>query len=203
MPVTGAPACRQPLLGAASRWTGVSRARLPTCLEPRPGWRRAVLKSSCPWSQLCPHHLGSPSRHPPPRQPRAGSALVTVALSCRQLHLSPVKLAELHADLKIQERDELNWKKLKVEGLDEDGEKEAKLMRNLHGACFSAYHGRGLPSPVCWLLSTPQCLVGTREGMACGHGLRPVCPLSAVGTHGQVQIVCQEHKIHVQWQRGC
>ncbi|XP_014445000.1 alpha-2-macroglobulin receptor-associated protein [Tupaia chinensis] len=50
----------------------------------------------------------------------------------QRLHLSPVKLAELHADLKIQERDELNWKKLKVEGLDEDGEKEAKLIRNLN-----------------------------------------------------------------------
>lgn len=49
----------------------------------------------------------------------------------QRLHLSPVKLAELHADLKIQERDELNWKKLKVEGLDEDGEKEAKLIHNL------------------------------------------------------------------------
>ncbi|XP_069877868.1 alpha-2-macroglobulin receptor-associated protein [Dipodomys merriami] len=50
----------------------------------------------------------------------------------RRLQLSPVKLAELHADLKIQERDELNWKKLKVEGLDEDGEKEAKLIHNLN-----------------------------------------------------------------------
>ncbi|KAM9678848.1 alpha-2-macroglobulin receptor-associated protein isoform 1-T1 [Trichechus inunguis] len=50
----------------------------------------------------------------------------------QRLHLSPVKLAELHADLKIQERDELSWKKLKIEGLDEDGEKEARLIRNLH-----------------------------------------------------------------------
>lgn len=44
-----------------------------------------------------------------------------------------MKLAELHSDLKIQEKDELSWKKLKAEGLDEDGEKEAKLRRNLHG----------------------------------------------------------------------
>lgn len=44
-----------------------------------------------------------------------------------------MKLAELHSDLKIQERDELNWKKLKVEGLDKDGEKEAKLIHNLNG----------------------------------------------------------------------
>lgn len=42
-------------------------------------------------------------------------------------------MAELHSDLKIQERDELNWKKLKAEGLDEDGEKEAKVIHNLNG----------------------------------------------------------------------
>ncbi|XP_015266887.1 PREDICTED: alpha-2-macroglobulin receptor-associated protein [Gekko japonicus] len=50
----------------------------------------------------------------------------------RRLHLSAVKLAELHSDLKIQEKDELSWKKLKAEGLDEDGEKEARLRRSLH-----------------------------------------------------------------------
>ncbi|XP_029423558.1 alpha-2-macroglobulin receptor-associated protein isoform X2 [Nannospalax galili] len=50
----------------------------------------------------------------------------------QRLHLSPVKLAELHSDLKIQERDELSWKKLKAEGLDKDGEKEAKLSHNLN-----------------------------------------------------------------------
>ncbi|XP_069488136.1 alpha-2-macroglobulin receptor-associated protein isoform X2 [Ambystoma mexicanum] len=50
----------------------------------------------------------------------------------QRLHLSAVKVAELHSDLRIQEKDELNWKKLKAEGLDEDGEKEAKLRRNLH-----------------------------------------------------------------------
>ncbi|XP_076992409.1 alpha-2-macroglobulin receptor-associated protein [Tamandua tetradactyla] len=49
----------------------------------------------------------------------------------KRLHLSPVKLSELHVDLKMQERDELSWKKMKAEGLDEDGEKEAKLTRNL------------------------------------------------------------------------
>lgn len=49
-----------------------------------------------------------------------------------QLQLPPVELSELHADLKIQERDEFSWKKLKAEGLDEDGEKEAKLIRNLN-----------------------------------------------------------------------
>nr|XP_033806130.1 alpha-2-macroglobulin receptor-associated protein isoform X2 [Geotrypetes seraphini] len=48
----------------------------------------------------------------------------------QRLHLSAVKLAELHSDLKMQEKDELHWKKLKAEGLDEDGEKEAKLRRH-------------------------------------------------------------------------
>lgn len=43
-----------------------------------------------------------------------------------------MRLAELHADLKIQERDELAWKKLKLDGLDKDGEKEARLIRNLN-----------------------------------------------------------------------
>ncbi|XP_072262989.1 alpha-2-macroglobulin receptor-associated protein [Pyxicephalus adspersus] len=50
----------------------------------------------------------------------------------QRLQLSPVKLAELHSDLKIQEKDELNWKKIKAEGLDDDGEKEAKLRRSLN-----------------------------------------------------------------------
>lgn len=49
----------------------------------------------------------------------------------QRLNLSPVRLSELHADLKIQERDEFKWKKMKSEGLDEDGEKEAKLRRSL------------------------------------------------------------------------
>ncbi|KAG8537160.1 hypothetical protein GDO81_024989, partial [Engystomops pustulosus] len=48
------------------------------------------------------------------------------------LQFSAVKLAELHSDLKIQEKDELNWKKLKAEGMDDDGEKEAKLRRSLN-----------------------------------------------------------------------
>ncbi|XP_051876151.1 alpha-2-macroglobulin receptor-associated protein [Pristis pectinata] len=50
----------------------------------------------------------------------------------QRLQLSPVKLAELHSDLKIQEKNELNWKKLKADGLDEDGEKEARLRRNFN-----------------------------------------------------------------------
>lgn len=49
------------------------------------------------------------------------------------MQLTPVRQAELHSDLKIQEKDELQWKKMKVEGLDENGEKEAQLRRNFNG----------------------------------------------------------------------
>lgn len=54
------------------------------------------------------------------------------------MQLSPVRQAELHSDLKIQEKDELQWKKVKVEGLDENGEKEAQLRRNFNGEAVSA-----------------------------------------------------------------
>lgn len=49
------------------------------------------------------------------------------------MSLSPVRQAELHSDLKMQEKEELHWKKLKAEGLDQDGEKEAQLRRNFNG----------------------------------------------------------------------
>ncbi|XP_062852388.1 alpha-2-macroglobulin receptor-associated protein [Trichomycterus rosablanca] len=49
-----------------------------------------------------------------------------------RMQLAPVRLSELHSDLKIQEKDELQWKKLKAEGLDENGEREAKLRRNFN-----------------------------------------------------------------------
>lgn len=49
-----------------------------------------------------------------------------------------MRQAELHSDLKIQEKDELQWKKIKVEGLDENGEKEAQLRRNFNGETVSA-----------------------------------------------------------------
>ncbi|XP_077575118.1 alpha-2-macroglobulin receptor-associated protein [Stigmatopora nigra] len=49
-----------------------------------------------------------------------------------RMQLSPVKQAELHSDLKIQEKAELQWKKWKVEGLDENGEKEAQIRRNFN-----------------------------------------------------------------------
>ncbi|XP_049646021.1 alpha-2-macroglobulin receptor-associated protein isoform X2 [Suncus etruscus] len=49
-----------------------------------------------------------------------------------RLQLSPSQLSELHSDLKLQEREEFNWKKLKAEGLDPSGEKEATLIRSLN-----------------------------------------------------------------------
>lgn len=54
------------------------------------------------------------------------------------MQLSPVRQTELHSDLKIQEKDELQWKKIKVEGLDENGEREAQLRRNFNGEILSA-----------------------------------------------------------------
>lgn len=59
--------------------------------------------------------------------------IVVACLSSPQMSLSPVRQAELHSDLKIQEKDELHWKKLKAEGLDQNGEKEAQLRRNFNG----------------------------------------------------------------------
>ncbi|KAG9342504.1 hypothetical protein JZ751_016507 [Albula glossodonta] len=50
-----------------------------------------------------------------------------------RMQLPPVRQAELHSDLRIQEKEELQWKKLKAEGLDENGEKEAKLRRSFNG----------------------------------------------------------------------
>uniref|UniRef100_A0A8D3CF23 Low density lipoprotein receptor-related protein associated protein 1 n=1 Tax=Scophthalmus maximus TaxID=52904 RepID=A0A8D3CF23_SCOMX len=50
----------------------------------------------------------------------------------KRMQLSPVWQAELHSDLKIQEKDEMQWKKMKVEELDENGEREAQLRRNFN-----------------------------------------------------------------------
>uniref|UniRef100_A0AAZ3QCJ6 Low density lipoprotein receptor-related protein associated protein 1 n=1 Tax=Oncorhynchus tshawytscha TaxID=74940 RepID=A0AAZ3QCJ6_ONCTS len=49
-----------------------------------------------------------------------------------QVICPPVRQAELHSDLKIQEKDELQWKKSKAEGMDENGEREAKLRRGFN-----------------------------------------------------------------------
>lgn len=47
-----------------------------------------------------------------------------------QLHSGP-KLADLYADLKIQDKVELELKKLKAEDMDKDGMKEAEVRRRL------------------------------------------------------------------------
>ncbi|XP_032094676.1 alpha-2-macroglobulin receptor-associated protein-like [Thamnophis elegans] len=49
----------------------------------------------------------------------------------QRVGLPAVRLAELHSDLRLQEKDELSWKKLKAAGMDEDGEREARLRRRL------------------------------------------------------------------------
>lgn len=79
------------------------------------------------------------------------------------MQLSPVRQAELHSDIKIQEKNELQWKKVKVEGLDENGEKEAQLRRNFNGetalswTAVTLYPGFTVVSHLCakvlWLLS--------------------------------------------------
>lgn len=71
-----------------------------------------------------------PSKHEPAAEFRI-EKLNQLWEKAQRLNLPPLKLSELHADLKIQERDEFKWKKLKAEGLDEDGEEEAKLVRGL------------------------------------------------------------------------
>lgn len=55
------------------------------------------------------------------------------------MQLSPVRQAELHSDLKMQEKDELQWKKMKAEGLDENGEKEDQVRRNFNGETAGCY----------------------------------------------------------------
>lgn len=76
------------------------------------------------------------------------------------MSLSAVRQAELHSDLKIQEKDELQWKKLKAEGLDETGEKEAQLRRNFNGEmpCLPFRSRRDLPGSIFWVL-----LIGDNE----------------------------------------
>lgn len=49
-----------------------------------------------------------------------------------QLYSGP-KLADLYAELKIQDKTELELKKLKAEDMDKDGMKEAEVRRRLMG----------------------------------------------------------------------
>ncbi|XP_064478620.1 alpha-2-macroglobulin receptor-associated protein-like [Ornithodoros turicata] len=50
-----------------------------------------------------------------------------------QKRLSEAKLKSLYVDLKVQDKDELTWKKLKSAGQDKEGLKEAELKKTLKG----------------------------------------------------------------------
>lgn len=116
--------------------------------------------SASPTTGALPRHLG---RAPGRCRRSPCSALPW------QLSLSPVKLAELHSDLKIQERDELSWKKLKVEGLDEDGQKEAQLVHSLNGTPH--------PTPPT-RLGLPECPWPARAGGGMGRRRPSGCTAS-------------------------
>lgn len=61
------------------------------------------------------------------------SNILKVILYCTfQLYSGP-KLADLYAELKIQDKTELELKKLKAEDMDKDGMKEAEVRRRLMG----------------------------------------------------------------------
>ncbi|XP_070587420.1 alpha-2-macroglobulin receptor-associated protein-like [Erythrolamprus reginae] len=72
----------------------------------------------------------APSPAPPSGEFRV-ARLSQLWEKARRAGLSAVRLAELHSDLRLQEKDELGWKKLKAAGRDEDGEREARLRRRL------------------------------------------------------------------------
>jgi hypothetical protein len=46
-------------------------------------------------------------------------------------------LKSLFSELKIHDKEEVTWKRLKAEGLDKDGLKEAELRKKLTGKCHS------------------------------------------------------------------
>jgi hypothetical protein len=48
----------------------------------------------------------------------------------------------LFSELKIHDKEEVAWKRLKAEGLDKDGLKEAELRKKLTGKC-SCSHSEG------------------------------------------------------------
>ncbi|XP_035669994.1 alpha-2-macroglobulin receptor-associated protein-like [Branchiostoma floridae] len=88
-------------------------------------------------AQLCLTGAGKYSKekndfHPKEKRDREfRSAKVQAAWEKAQKLVSEAKLAELHSDLKLHEMEEFKWKKLKAEGGDQDGEKEANLRENL------------------------------------------------------------------------
>lgn len=119
----------------ASSRLGVGSRGLP---PPPPLLLLLLLLLLGPWPGA--GHGGKYSREknepePPPQREPGGEfrmeKLNQLWEKAQRLQLSPVKLSELHADLKMQEREEFAWKKLKAEGLDADGERAAKLLRNL------------------------------------------------------------------------
>lgn len=114
--------------------SGLRAVRQPPPLPPL----LLLLLLLAPWAVA--GHAGKYSREknepapPSKREPAAEfrmEKLNQLWEKAQRLNLPPLKLSDLHTDLKIQERDEFKWKKLKAEGLDEDGEEEAKLVRSL------------------------------------------------------------------------
>ncbi|XP_066304206.1 alpha-2-macroglobulin receptor-associated protein-like isoform X2 [Branchiostoma lanceolatum] len=89
------------------------------------------------FAQLCLTGAGKYSKdkndfHPKEKRDREfRSAKVQAAWEKAQKLVSDAKLAELHSDLKLHETEEFKWKKLRAEGGDQDGEKEANLRDNL------------------------------------------------------------------------
>ncbi|KAI4542681.1 hypothetical protein MG293_006807 [Ovis ammon polii] len=115
--------------------SGLRAVRQP---PPPPPLLLLLLLLLAPWAVA--GHAGKYSREknepapPSKREPAAEfrmEKLNQLWEKAQRLNLPPLKLSDLHTDLKIQERDEFKWKKLKAEGLDEDGEEEAKLVRSL------------------------------------------------------------------------
>jgi len=56
---------------------------------------------------------------------------LNILWSKAQLRLSETKLKSLYSDLKVQDKEEITWKKLRHEGKDKEGLKEAELRRKL------------------------------------------------------------------------
>ncbi|KAJ7335105.1 hypothetical protein JRQ81_013046 [Phrynocephalus forsythii] len=82
-------------------------------------------------------NAGPPEEKAPPPVEFRLLRLNQVWEKAQRLPLSATRLAELHGDLRLQEKDELRWKKRKAEGgrlgqEEEEEEEEARLRRNLH-----------------------------------------------------------------------
>ncbi|XP_078659910.1 alpha-2-macroglobulin receptor-associated protein-like [Branchiostoma floridae x Branchiostoma belcheri] len=95
-----------------------------------------VLLGFC--AQLCLTGAGKYSKekndlHPKEKADREfRSAKVEAVWVKAQKLVSAAKLADLHSDLKLHEMEEFKWKKLRADGGDQDGMKEANLRQNLH-----------------------------------------------------------------------